>query len=164
MDPSALSSSSPKMYLYTNCCSLYLELWFVIGPICVVPVVQDPWNSSASKRVYHPSQGHYMQKPTTVISHTIPIYSVVFRAVRSGRSKDWIWDLIWCLSNKLGEPESLCRRHEIVLSLAHSREVKISERVKLSWVVTEYILPESRWGCSSCTGCKVLLGERTGEG
>jgi hypothetical protein len=47
------------------------------------------------------------------------------------------------LSNELGEPESLGRMHEIVHSLARSRDVN-SERVKLSWVVTGYVLPGSR--------------------
>ena len=69
-----------------------------------------------------------------------------------------------CLSNELGELESLGRIHEIANSLACSREVNISERVKLSWVVMGYVLPGSRQGCSSCNAGKVLFGERTGEG
>jgi hypothetical protein len=84
--------------------------------------------------------------------------------VRSGRSKDRIWDLTQRLSNELGEPESLGRIHEIVHNLARSREVKFSESVKLSWVVTGYVLPGSKRGCSSCTAGKVLFVQRTGEG
>ena len=74
--------------------------------------------------------------------------------MRLRRSKDRIGALTWHLLNELGEPESLGQIHEIVHILARSREVKISERVKLSWVVMGYVLPGSRQGKPSCTAGK----------
>jgi hypothetical protein len=53
------------------------------------------------------------------------------------------------LSNELGEPELFGQIHEIIHSLACSREAKTSERVILSWVMM--------------TAGKVLSGEWTGD-